>query len=166
LPPPAGPGLGSEPRLARATSINNTPLKTILLVEDNAGDALRELLNEHASHRIELTHVECIADAEEHLAASEVDIILLDLGLPDVQGLDAVWRACTAAPQTPLVVLTGFDDESVGVQALHEGAQDFLVKGKIEPHGLLRSLGHAIETAAIRDISVRKAAEKSWAEGG
>jgi DNA-binding response OmpR family regulator len=75
-------------------------------------------------HDTEVTHVECMKDAEKRLAECKVDLILLDLGLPDAQGLDAVRRAHAAAPLVPLVVLTGLDDESLALEALHEGAED------------------------------------------
>ena len=84
-------------------------------------------------------------DAEKHLAERAIDIILLDLGLPDAQGLGAVRRARAAAPRIPLVVLTGLDDESLAAQALQEGAQDYLIKGQIEARGLLRALRYAVE---------------------
>jgi diguanylate cyclase (GGDEF)-like protein/PAS domain S-box-containing protein len=127
--------------------------KTLLLVEDNPGDArlLREMLNEQASHGIELTHVVCMVDAEKHLALCTVDMILLDLGLPDAQGLGAVRRAREAAPRMPLVVLTGLDDESLATQALQEGAQDYLIKGQIEARGLLRALRYAVERKAMEE---------------
>ena len=88
-------------------------MRTLLLVEDNAGDArlLREMLDDQGSHNITLTHVESMSDAETYLAKNPVDIILLDLGLPDAQGLEGVLRARKAAPRVPLVVLTGLDDE-------------------------------------------------------
>ena len=71
---------------------------------------------------------------------------MLDLGLPDAQGLEAVRRAHAAAPRVPLVVLTGLDDESLAAQALQEGAQDYLIKGQIRStRGLLRALRYAIE---------------------
>jgi DNA-binding response OmpR family regulator len=113
---------------------------TILLVEDNPGDArlLREMFRESASHDTKVTHVESMNEAERHIAENTVDIILLDLGLPDTEGLGAVRRARAAAPGVPLVVLTGLDDELLAVQALQEGAQDYLVKGQIEARGLLR----------------------------
>ena len=125
----------------------------LLLVEDNPGDArlLREMVNEHGSRDIELTHVECMSDAEAHLVDRAVDIILLDPGLPDAQGLGAIRRAHTAAPQVPLVVLTGLDDESLAVQALQEGAQDYLIKGQIDPRGLLRFLRYAIERKIMEE---------------
>ena len=127
--------------------MNQASLKRVLLVEDNAGDArlLREMFNEAGSRDIEVTHVGCISEAETHLLARGADVVLLDLGLPDVHGLEAVRRAHAAAPHIPLVVLTGMDDESLGAQALHEGAEDYLIKGQIETRGLLRALRYAIE---------------------
>jgi signal transduction histidine kinase len=121
--------------------------KMLLLVEDNLGDArfLRETLNEQGSSKIALTHVACMSEAEKHLAEHPVDIVLLDLGLPDAQGLIAVRRIRAVAPAVPLVVLTGLDDESLAAQALQEGAQDYLIKGQIETRGLLRALRYAIE---------------------
>jgi len=128
-------------------------LKRLLLVEDNRGDArlLREMLSEEGTHGIELTHVESLGEAEQHLAAHPVDVILLDLGLSDAQGLEAVRRVHAAAPRVPLVVLTGLDDESLAVRALHEGAEDYLVKGQIEIRGLLRALRHAVERKRLEE---------------
>jgi diguanylate cyclase (GGDEF)-like protein/PAS domain S-box-containing protein len=122
-------------------------IRILLLVEDNPGDArlLREMFNEQGLHHTELTHAECMSDAEKHLAGSPFDIILLDLGLPDAQGLGAVRRAHRAAPRVPLVVLTNLDDESMASQAMQEGAQDYLIKGQIDARGLLRALRYAVE---------------------
>jgi two-component system cell cycle sensor histidine kinase/response regulator CckA len=122
-------------------------IKNLLLVEDNPGDVrlLREMFKEEGSDHTEVTHVESVREAEEHLMGHAVDIILLDLDLPDAQGLGAVRRAHAAAPRVPLVVLTGFDDESLAVQALQEGAQDYLLKGQISTNGLRRALRYAIE---------------------
>jgi diguanylate cyclase (GGDEF)-like protein/PAS domain S-box-containing protein len=127
--------------------MNTKSLKILLLVEDNPGDArlLREMFSEQGLHTIALTHAECMSDAEKHLAGSAFDVILLDLGLPDVQGLGAVRRAHSAAPRVPLVVLTGLDDESLAAQALQEGAQDYLIKGQLDARALLRALRYAIE---------------------
>jgi DNA-binding response OmpR family regulator len=84
-------------------------IKAILLVEDNPGDArlICEMFGEQGSHNTELTHVECMSAAEKYLSERAVDIILLDPGLPDAQGLGAIRRAHGAAPRVPLVVLTG-----------------------------------------------------------
>ena len=122
-------------------------IKAILLVEDNPADArlLREMLSEQSSYPAELMHVDCMSAAEKYLAERSVDIILLDPGLPDAQGLGAIRRAHAAAPRVPLVVLTGLDDESLAEQALQEGAQDYLIKGRIETRGILRALRYATE---------------------
>ena len=122
-------------------------IKTVLLIEDNAGDArlLREMFNEQTSHDTKLVHVECMGEAENYLAQHAVDMIFLDLGLPDAQGMEALRRAHVAAPRAPLMVLTGLDDESLAAQALQEGAQDYLIKGQIETRPLLRAMRYATE---------------------
>jgi len=122
-------------------------LKNLLLVEDNLGDArlLREMFKEQGAINSNLTHAQTMAEAEKLLAATAFDLILLDLGLPDANGLGAVRRAHTAAPRVALVVLTGFDNESLAGQALQEGAQDYLIKGQIETRGLMRALRYAVE---------------------
>jgi diguanylate cyclase (GGDEF)-like protein/PAS domain S-box-containing protein len=131
----------------------STPLSSVLLVEDNPGDArlLREMFNEQGSRNIALTQVECMREAETHLAEHAVDIILLDLGLPDAQGLEAVRRVHAIAPRIPLVVLTGSGDESLGARALHEGAQDYLFKGEIDARGLLRALRYSAERTRMQE---------------
>jgi DNA-binding response OmpR family regulator len=122
-------------------------IKAILVIEDNAGDALllREMLNEQNAQDIVLAHAECMRDAESYLAQHVVDVILLDLGLPDAQGLGGLQRAHVIAPDVPVVVLTGLDDESLAAQTLQKGAQDYLIKGQIDNRGLLRALRYAVE---------------------
>ena len=129
-------------------------IKAILLVEDNPGDArlLREMFNEQGPHNTELTHVDCMSAAEKHLSERAVDMILLDPGLPDAQGLGAIRRAHAAAPRVPLVVLTGFDDETLAQQALQEGAQDYLIKGQIDARGILRALRYATERKRLERL--------------
>jgi diguanylate cyclase (GGDEF)-like protein/PAS domain S-box-containing protein len=132
-------------------------INKVLLVEDNPGDArlLREMFNEQDSRTTELTIVQSMVEAEKHLAEDTFDIVLLDLGLPDAQGLAAVRRAHAAAPRLPLVVLTGMDDETLAAQTLQEGAQDYLVKSQIDTYGttrgLLRALRYAIERKTLED---------------
>jgi diguanylate cyclase (GGDEF)-like protein/PAS domain S-box-containing protein len=130
--------------------VTTKSLKVLLLIEDNPGDArlLREMFNEEGARRTELTHVECMSEAEKHLGENVFDIILLDLGLPDAQGLGAVRRAHAAAPRIPLVVLTGIDDEVLATQALQEGAQDYLIKGQVDGRSLIRALRYAVERNA------------------
>ncbi len=129
-------------------------IKTILLVEDNPGDArlLREMFNEQGARSIDLTHVKSMREAEKHLSEHTVDLVLLDLGLADAQGLAAIRRTHAAAPSIPLVVLTGLDDESLAEQALREGAQDYQIKGQIETRGLLRALNYAVERKTLERL--------------
>jgi diguanylate cyclase (GGDEF)-like protein/PAS domain S-box-containing protein len=129
-------------------------LRVLLLIEDNPGDArlLREMLNDAGAHNTEMTHAESMGAAEARLAERLFDIILLDLGLPDAQGLDAIRRTRAVAPRAPLVVLTGLDDESLATRALQEGAQDYLIKGQIDTRGLLRALRYAIERKTMEEV--------------
>jgi len=121
------------------------PLR-ILLVEDNAGDArlILETLKD-AGLRFELRHAPRLGDALPLLAERAADVVLLDLSLPDAHGLETVRRALAAGPETAIVVLTGLDDESVAIQAVQAGAQDYLVKGQVEPGTLSRALRYAME---------------------
>jgi diguanylate cyclase (GGDEF)-like protein/PAS domain S-box-containing protein len=125
----------------------NRPTVQLLLVEDNPGDVrlLREMFREQDSQTIGLVHVDCLGAAEKYLSAETIQLVLLDLGLPDAQGLDAVRRIRAAAPRVPLIVLTGLDDESMALQTLQEGAQDYLIKGQIETRSLFRAVRYAIE---------------------
>ncbi len=129
-------------------------IKVVLVIEDNSGDArlLREMLFEQSADNIELTHVESLRDAETYLAHHPVDMILLDLGLPDGQGLVSLRRTRTAAPAIPLVVLTGLDDETMAEQALQEGAQDYLIKGQIDPRGLLQAMRYAVKRKRLERL--------------
>jgi len=119
----------------------------ILLVEDNAGDVrlLREMFSKEKPGSFELTHLLRMSEAVAHLANGGVDIVLLDMGLPDGHGLETVRRAHAAAPGVPVIVLTGLDDEALAAEALKAGAQDYLIKGQIENRALPRALRHAIE---------------------
>ena len=133
--------------------MNAQPVRKFLVVEDNEGDArlLREMFREGGSNSRDVTRVSRMSEAEVHLAGHSVDVILLDLGLPDADGLGAVRRVRAAAPHVPLVVLTGMDDESLATRALQEGAQDYLVKGQIESRGLMRALRYSVERKAMEE---------------
>ena len=119
----------------------------VLLIEDNLADIrlLREMICDQSGSDAEFAHVQSMRDAEQYLATFAVDIILLDLGLPDSQGLEAVQRARAAAPKVPLVVITGLDEETLAARALQAGSQDYLIKGQIETRSLSRTLRFAIE---------------------
>jgi signal transduction histidine kinase len=134
--------------------MRTTSLRTLLIIEDNPGDArlLREMLRENGGYQAELMLAGTMAEAEKCLAEHLIDIILLDLGLPDAEGLAAIRRARAAAPGIPLVVLTGMDDEELAAQSLQEGAQDYLIKGQIETRGLLRALRYATERKRLERL--------------
>jgi signal transduction histidine kinase len=119
----------------------------VLVVEDNAGDArlLREMFSKEKADSFQLTHLLRMSDAEAHLAKGGVDIVLLDVGLPDAHGIESVRRAHAVAPHIPLIVLTGLEDEELAAEAMREGAQDYLIKGQIENRALPRTLRHAVE---------------------
>ena len=127
--------------------MNGPQLTSLLLIEDNVGDArlVREMLLDEMPDTTTVTHVQTMADAEAFLAEEHTDIVVLDLGLRDAEGLVAIRRAHAAAPGVPLVVLTGTDDLSLAAQALQAGAQDYLIKGEIEARALSRALRYAME---------------------
>jgi signal transduction histidine kinase len=129
-------------------------IKTLLIIEDNPGDVrlLREMLMENGACQAELFIAQTMRDAVGCLGKHLVDIILLDLGLPDAEGLAAIRRTLVAAPGIPLVVLTGMDDEVLAAQSLQEGAQDYLIKGQIEPRALLRALRYATERKRLERL--------------
>lgn len=118
----------------------------VLLVEDNPGDArlLEEFLHESGS-LFTLKRASRLSDAMECIAANHPEVVLLDLGLPDSQGLATLRMARKAAPEVPVVIMTGLDDKELGVQAIKEGAQDYLVKGRVSADELARSLRYATE---------------------
>ena len=119
----------------------------VLLVEDNPGDArlVEILLSEVDAPRFAITHVERLAGAIECLSQADFDVILLDLSLPDSSGLETVSRTRAAAPRTPMVVLSGQDDEEGALRAVERGAQDYLIKGQEDGSLMVHSLRYAIK---------------------
>jgi diguanylate cyclase (GGDEF)-like protein len=126
----------------------------ILLVEDNPGDArlFREALQDAYSARFDLTHCKTFGEALNALDKAVPHVIVVDLGLPDAFGIEVVSKARAAAPSAPIVVLTGSSDEALGVEALQEGAQDYLVKGDLDPRLLSRTLRHAMERHRMQEV--------------
>ena len=119
----------------------------ILLVEDNQGDAeLMDILLEGIpdQHYV-VTNVQRLAQALELIKKAHFDLVILDLGLPDSDGLDTLRPLVTVAADLPIVVLTGLQDESLGLEAVKAGAQDFLNKGQISSQMLARVLRYAFE---------------------
>lgn len=122
-------------------------LTHILLVEDNAGDArlLRELLSQAGAGRFKLIHADRLASALTELSQTGIDVILLDLSLPDSHGTETLARVLAASNGIPIVVMTSLDDEELGLQLIQAGAQDYLVKGQVTAPLLTRALRYAIE---------------------
>jgi serine phosphatase RsbU (regulator of sigma subunit) len=119
---------------------------SLLLVEDDRADAVlvQELIADAAAD-IRLVWARSMAAAERELDFARPDCVLLDLHLPDATGIDALGRIAARDATIPVVVLTGLNDEHFGVSAVGSGAQDYLVKGRVEPEMLRRSLLYAIE---------------------
>ncbi|MFZ1126691.1 sensor histidine kinase [Methanoregula sp.] len=123
----------------------------ILVLEDSPSDMemLRELLEDQDKRAFDVIHVERLSAAIPYLSKGNIDIIISDLGLPDSQGLDTLKTLKEHSSEIPIVVLTGLDNERIGIEALKEGAQDYLVKGQMSSQSLSRSLRYAIERNAI-----------------
>ncbi|MBA3970754.1 MAG: PAS domain-containing protein, partial [Bacteroidetes bacterium] len=119
----------------------------ILLVEDNPGDArlLDVYLKETFSTSFALITTDLLAKGLELMESHSFDVIILDLSLPDSRGLDTFKRVQSHSPQTPVIVLTGYEAESIGINAMKLGAQDFLVKGDVSGKDLTRSINYSIE---------------------
>ena len=128
------------------TSVATAPIR-VLLIEDNPGDArfILELLRETAELDFEFERLERLDPALDRVNEAGVDIVLLDLGLPDSQGLETFARVHARLPTEPIVVISGLDDEQVALDAVRAGAQDYLVKGRIEGQLLARVIRYAIE---------------------
>lgn len=119
----------------------------VLLIEDNLGDArlIQELLLEVKDENFEIEIADQLSKGLNLLAEGGFDIILTDLGLPETQGLDTFVKIYTRVPMIPIIVLTGLNDESIATKAVHEGAQDYLIKGQIDGNLLSRAICYAIE---------------------
>lgn len=128
--------------------------KTVLLIENQPQQAhlIREMLIDPSSCVFELALAESMDEAEKYLEGHSVDIVLLDLGLANPPGLDAVRRVRAVAPRISIVLLSSAEDEATAVQAIQEGAQDYLVKGQIEPRELKRALLNAAERKIIEEV--------------
>jgi len=123
----------------------------VLLIEDNAADArlIRELLAEVEGGPFNVAWADRLEEGLRHLVPDAVDVVLLDLSLPDSQGLDTLATVVGQASWVPIVVLTGLNDRDLAVEAVRRGAQDYLVKGQADGDRLARAARHAIERKEI-----------------
>lgn len=130
----------------------------VLLIEDNLAEArlLYEVLNGAARHKFQLVHVKRLQTALNRLETENFAIILLDLTLPDSQGLDSLGPIIEKFPELPIVVLTNTNDEELALEAVRKGAQDYLVKRHITLDILVRSICYAIERKQMAE-ALRKA---------
>ncbi len=129
------------------SSLASRSVRQILLIEDHIGDArlTREMLREAGMFTFELTHVETLGQGSALLHERDFDAILLDLSLPDAQGIDTLRRLRNSHPSVPIIILSGLDDETAALAALQEGAQDYLVKGQGDGHLIGRAVRYASE---------------------
>jgi PAS domain S-box-containing protein len=119
----------------------------VLLIEDNPGDVrlIQQMLAEDKDMVFHLESADSLSAGMEHLTEARVDLILLDLSLPDSYGIETFHKASAQAPGVPIVVLSGSDDEELAMNAVQAGAQDYLVKGQVEGHLLARAIQYAVE---------------------
>ncbi|MGI9208581.1 MAG: response regulator, partial [Rhodococcus sp. (in: high G+C Gram-positive bacteria)] len=119
---------------------------SLLLIEDDPGDALlvEELVADSAPE-MKVVWVQSLAAAREEFRVRMPDCVLLDLHLPDASGLEAVAKVKQIAESVPIVVLTGLAEEQTGLAAVSVGAQDYLVKGRVEPDLFGRAVRYAIQ---------------------
>ena len=143
--------------------MDDRPLR-VLLIEDNPADArmIREMLKGLRDGVLELETADTLSTGLVRLADGERDVVLLDLSLPDSQGFDTFLKLREKAGSVPVVLLTGLDDEALAIRAVHEGAQDYLIKGQVDGHLLSRALRYAIErNKLIRELQDALASVKT-----
>ena len=114
---------------------------TVLLVEDNPGDAslILRMLSTINGHFL-VSHVTKLSEGLEQLQKGGMDLVLLDLGLPDSSGLETLTRTRARDPQVPIIIITGLADREMAVDALNQGAQDFIAKERVDVHLLARAI--------------------------
>jgi signal transduction histidine kinase len=146
---------------------------SILMIEDNPGDARLILLmlnstNLPSSTQFKLTIAENLSTGLEHLSSEEFEVVLLDLSLPDSFGIDSISKIRKLTEKIPIIVLTSLEDETVGISAMQQGAQDYLIKGQIDTQLLSRTIIYSIErsrlSASMHDLLQREQEARAEAE--
>ena len=136
------------------------PIK-VLLIEDNPGDTrlIEEMLSEVRGAQFDFNAVDRLATGLARLATGDIDVALLDLGLPDSSGLDTFISAYAQSPQVPIIILSGLNDEALAVESVRRGAQDYMVKGQVDSNLLGRAMHYAIERKQA-ETALREAEEQ------
>jgi DNA-binding NarL/FixJ family response regulator len=121
-------------------------MQILIFIEDNPGDALiiREFLVEEAPNFFQIERYEQLEPGLQRLDEGGVDVILLDLFLPDSQGLDTFQRVYERHPDIPIVIVSSLRDQDAALEAMKAGAEDFLVKGEFSARDLVKALFYAI----------------------
>src|SRR5919205_2393944 len=122
-------------------------MHNVLLIEDNPGDArlIREMIAEDPRAPFTVHYADRLAAGLTHLSGGETTLVILDLSLPDSHGLDTFAKVYAHSPAVPIIVLTGNDDDALALSAVKAGAQDYLVKSRLDRELLLRSMHYSIE---------------------
>lgn len=126
----------------------------LLIIEDNQADyrIIEELLKETEFSEFNITHRTKLEDGLKQLEHTNFDIVLLDLNLPDSNGLNTFHKILSKRPELPIIILTGLSDEEMGVNMIKQGAQDYLVKGEFTGKNLVRSIHYAIERKKLEGL--------------
>jgi len=137
------------------------PFIHILYFEDNPGDVVlaQEYLSEAKNISCRIQHVDRLAKGLPQLSARNIDIILLDLNLPDSHGLATFEAVKQVADNVPIIIMSGLADEDLAVSAVQKGAQDYLIKGQLDVHLLVRAIRYGIEREKLL-ISLREAMDQ------
>jgi len=134
-------------------------LLLVLLIEDDTADALliREFLSSGKESSFEIFQsVGKLSYGLQIIDSQKIDIVLLDLSLPDSSGMETFRRARRHAPHLPIIILSGHDDHELSEEILHEGAQDYLVKGQFDSHLLLRAMRNACQRQIIEEALAKE----------
>ena len=139
----------------------DTPIR-VLVIEDNDGDArlIEEMLSESTVVSFALTQANSLSLGLPLLKSKEFDVLLLDLGLPESQGLETLQRVIAHDNSVPIVIITGLNDEMLGIRGVQAGAQDYLIKGQPNSFVLRRSICHAIMRTQVKQVLARESEER------